>query len=65
MVLGAVLSGGGLGLWVIGAPSYRAYCSVALVPMFKGIRSRVITLKKNFILTKGKLGLRRHIVSVF
>ena len=38
MVLGAVLSRGSLGLWVIGAPGYRAYSSVAMAPMFKGIR---------------------------
>ena len=38
MVLGGVVSRDGLGLGRVGAPGYRAHCSVAMAPMFKGIR---------------------------
>ena len=38
MVLGGVVSRDGLGLRRIGAPGYRAHRSVAMAPMFKGIR---------------------------
>ena len=37
-VFGGVVSRDGLGLGRIGAPGYRAHCSVAMAPMFKGIR---------------------------
>ena len=36
--LGGVVSRYGLGLGRIGAPGYRAHRSVAMAPMFKGIR---------------------------
>ena len=36
--LGGVVSRDGLGLGRIGAPGYRAHRSVAMAPMFKGIR---------------------------
>ena len=35
---GGVVSRDGLGLGRIGAPGYRAHRSVAMAPMFKGIR---------------------------
>ena len=35
---GAVVSRDGLRLGCIGAPGYRAHSSVAMAPMFKGIR---------------------------
>ena len=38
MVFGGVVSRDGLGLGRIGAPGYRAHRSVAMAPMFKGIR---------------------------
>ena len=38
MVLGGVVSRDGLGLGRIGAPGYRPHRSVAMAPMFKGIR---------------------------
>ena len=38
MVLGGVVSRDGLGLGRIGAPGYRAHRSVAMAPIFKGIR---------------------------
>ena len=38
MAFGGVLSRDGLGLGLIGAPGYRAHRSVAMAPMFKGIR---------------------------
>ena len=39
MVFGGVVSRNGLGLGrIIGAPGYRAHRSVAMAPMFKGIR---------------------------
>ena len=38
MVFGGVVSRDGLGLGCIGAPGYRAHRSVAMAPMFKGIR---------------------------
>ena len=38
IVFGGVLSRDGLGLGRIGAPGYRAHRSVAMAPMFKGIR---------------------------
>ena len=38
MVMGSVVSRDSLGLRRIGAPGYRAHRSVAMVPMFKGIR---------------------------
>ena len=38
MVLGDVVSRDGLGLGRIGAPGYRAHSSVAMAPMFRGIR---------------------------
>ena len=38
MVLGDVVSRDGLGLGRIGTPGYRAHRSVAMAPMFKGIR---------------------------
>ena len=39
MVFGGVVSRDGLGLGrIIGAPGYRAHRSVAMAPMFKGIR---------------------------
>ena len=38
MVFGGVVSRDGLGLGRIGAPGYRAHSSVAMAPMFKGIR---------------------------
>ena len=42
MVLDAVLSRSGLGLiWVIGAHGYRSYSSLAMAPMFKGIRCAI------------------------
>ena len=37
-VFGGVVSRDGLGLGRIGAPGYRAHRSVAMAPMFKGIR---------------------------
>ena len=36
--LGGVVSRDGLGLGRIGAPGYRAPSSVAMAPMFKGIK---------------------------
>ena len=36
--LGGVVSRDGLGLGRIGAPGYRSHRSVAMAPMFKGIR---------------------------
>ena len=38
MVFGGVVSRDSLGLGRIGAPGYRANRSVAMAPMFKGIR---------------------------
>ena len=38
MVFGGVVSRDGLELGCIGAPGYRAHRSVAMAPMFKGIR---------------------------
>ena len=38
MVFEGVVSRDGLGLGRIGAPGYRARRSVAMAPMFKGIR---------------------------
>ena len=38
MVFGGVVSSDGLGLGRIGAPGYGAHRSVAMAPMFKGIR---------------------------
>ena len=38
MVFGGVVSRDGLGLGRIGVPGYRAHRSVAMAPMFKGIR---------------------------
>ena len=38
MVFGGVVSRDGLGLGRIDAPGYRAHRSVAMAPMFKGIR---------------------------
>ena len=38
MVFGGVVSRVGLGLGRIGAPGYRAHRSVAMAPIFKGIR---------------------------
>ena len=38
MVFWGVVSRNSLGLWRIGAPGYRANRSVAMAPMFKGIR---------------------------
>ena len=38
MVFGGVVSRDGLGLECIGAPGYRSHRSVAMAPMFKGIR---------------------------
>ena len=37
MVFGGVVSRDGLGLRRIGAPGYRAHCSVAMAPIFKVI----------------------------
>ena len=39
MVFGGVVSRDGLGLGCIGKPGYRAHRSVAMAPMFKGIRN--------------------------
>ena len=38
MVFGGVVCRDGLGLGRLGAPGYRAHSSVAMAPMFKGIR---------------------------
>ena len=38
MVSGGVVSRDGLGLRRIGVPGYRAHRSVAMAPMFKGIK---------------------------
>ena len=56
-VFGGVVSRDGLGLGRIGAPGYRAHRSVAMAPMFKGIRFG----RHHFCLRSGELDQLKHL----